>query len=78
MSAEQNKARVLEILERVVNGHDPEALGAFTTNPEVLGSARGLPAAFPDVEVDIRWIVAEDDMVVAFHGLAAAPSRVRG
>jgi len=69
MSAERNKETVVEILERVINGHDPEALGAYSSNPAVLGAAHGLVAAFPDIVVDVRWIVAEDDMVVVFHGL---------
>jgi hypothetical protein len=25
--------------------------------------------AFPDLEADVRWVVAEGDMVVVFHGV---------
>src|SRR4029453_3273304 len=48
----------------------------FTSNPAVVGSARGLLQAFPDLRADVRWIVAEDDMVVVFHdvrGTQAGP-----
>jgi predicted ester cyclase len=64
MAAERNKARVLELIDRVTNGHDLTALEEFTSNPAVVGSARGLLQAFPDLRADVRWIVAADDMVV--------------
>src|SRR6185312_13534309 len=67
MTAEQNKARALDLLERVINGHDIDALGDYTSNPAIMGSAGGLLRAFPDIEVDVRWVVAEGDMVVVFH-----------
>ena len=67
MTAERNKARVLELIERVTNGHDLSALGEFTSNPAVLASARGLLTAFPDLRATVRWVVAEGDMVVVFH-----------
>ncbi len=66
MSAEQNKARALELFNRVLNGHDLAALDEFTSNPAVVGSATGLIRAFPDLEADVGWIVAEGDMTVAF------------
>jgi hypothetical protein len=55
------------LIDRVTNGHDLTALEEFTSNPAVVGSARGLLQAFPDLRADVRWIVAEDDMVVVFH-----------
>jgi predicted ester cyclase len=67
MSSASNKATVLELLDRVMNGHDAAALEAFTSNPSVLGSGRALLGAFPDLEVEVQWIVAEGDMVVVFH-----------
>lgn len=67
MSVEQNKARVLDLLDRVLNGHDLEALEEFTSNPAVLASARGLVHAFPDLQAHVQWMVAEGDMVVVFH-----------
>jgi predicted ester cyclase len=67
MSAERNKRRVLDLIERVTNGHDVDALATFTSNPAVLGSARGLLRAFPDLRAEVSWIVAEGDMVVVFH-----------
>jgi predicted ester cyclase len=69
MSVEQNKARVLDLIERVMNGHDGDALEEFTSNPAVLGSGRGLLHAFPDLQADVQWIVADADMVVVFHNL---------
>ena len=70
MSAERNKARVLELLDRVLNGHDLAALAEFTSNPAIIGSATGLLAAFPDLAVEVEWIVAEGDMVVLFHSMS--------
>ena len=67
MSTERNKARALEMIDRVLNGHDAEALGEFTSNPAVLGSGASLLRAFPDLEADVRWIVADGDLVVVFH-----------
>jgi len=69
VSAEQNKSRVLDLIERVMNGHDGDALSEFTSNPAVLGSGLGLLRAFPDLEAHVKWIVAEGDMVVAFHSM---------
>jgi len=69
MDSDRNKARTLELIERVLNGHNIDALSEFTSNPAVLGSASGLLSAFPDLVADVRWILAEGDMVVTFHGL---------
>ncbi len=66
MSTDRNKARVLDLIDRVMNGHDADALAEFTSNPAVLGSGRGLLEAFPDLEATVHWIVAEDDRVVVF------------
>lgn len=70
MSTERNKARVLELVDRVLNGHDLAALTEFTSNPGIIGSATGLLTAFPDLAVDVEWIVAEGDMVVLFHSMS--------
>jgi predicted ester cyclase len=69
VSTERNKARALELVDRVLNGHDLAALTEFTSNPAVIGSATGLLTAFPDLAVDVEWIVAEGDMVVFFHSM---------
>lgn len=66
MSSERNKARALELFERVLNGHDLEALHDFSSNPAVVGSATGLLRAFPDLVAVVGWIVAEGDITVAF------------
>jgi predicted ester cyclase len=67
MSAERNKARVLDLIERVTNGLDLEALEEFSSNPAVLASGRGLLRAFPDLRAEVKWVVAEGDMVVVFQ-----------
>jgi predicted ester cyclase len=69
MSTERNKARALDLIDRVLNGHDLGALDEHTSNPAVVASATGLVRAFPDLEADVRWVVAEGDMVVVFHGV---------
>jgi predicted ester cyclase len=60
---------VLELIERVMNGHDLGALDEFTANPAVVASGAGLLRAFPDLETDVRWIVADGDMTVVFHDI---------
>ncbi len=67
MFADRNKARALELIERVSNGHDLGALDEFTSNPAVVASVTGLLRAFPDLEADVRWIVADRDMTVLFY-----------
>jgi predicted ester cyclase len=67
MAAERNKARVTELMQRVLNEHDLSALEEFTSNPMVVGSATALLQAFPDLRVTVRWMVAEGDIVVVFH-----------
>ena len=68
MSREQNKARVLELVDRVLNGHDVDALHEFTTNPAVLSAGGGFVDTFPDLRTEVGWVVAEGDMVVVFLG----------
>jgi len=46
MSAESNKATALDLIERVLNQHDLEALEEFTSNPAVVAAGRGLVSAF--------------------------------
>ena len=67
ISAARNKARALELIDRVLNRHDVGALNDFTSNPEVVASGASLLRAFPDLEADVRWIVADGDMTVVFH-----------
>jgi predicted ester cyclase len=66
VTSEQNKARALELVERVMNGHDLDALKDFTSNPAVRASAAGLVTAFPDLQATVKWSVAEADMVAFF------------
>ena len=69
VSAERNKSRVLDLVERVMNGHDADALAEFTSNPAVLGAGRGVVQAFPDLQVEVQWIIADGDMVVVFYSM---------
>ena len=66
MSAERNKARMLDLIARVMNDHDVNALPEFTANPSVAGSVLGLVTAFPDLVAQVVWIVAEGEMVTAY------------
>lgn len=66
MSAERNKARMLELIERVLNGHDVEAMPEYTSNPGVVGAVSGLVSAFPDLVAEVGWIVAEGGMVATY------------
>ena len=66
MPAERNKARMLEMIERVLNGHDVEALPEYTSNPSVVGAASGLVSALPDLVADVGWIVAQGGMVATY------------
>jgi predicted ester cyclase len=66
MSAQRNKTRMLELIDRVINGHDLDALSEFTSNPSVAGSASGLMRAFPDLDARVVWIVAEADLVATY------------
>jgi hypothetical protein len=69
MSTERNKTRALELLDRLLNGHDVEALGEYTSNPAILGAGAALVRAFPDLEGQVNWAVAEGDTVVIFHDI---------
>ena len=69
MKSDQNTARALELIERVLNGHNIGALDEFTYNQAVVGGAASLLSAFPDLEAEVSWIVAEGDMTVTFFGL---------
>jgi predicted ester cyclase len=57
---------MLELIERVMNGHDLAALEEFTANPSIARSASGLVNAFPDLVVDVAWIVAEAETVTSY------------
>jgi predicted ester cyclase len=69
VSVERNRARALELVDRLMNGHDADAIEEFTSNPAVAGSGTALLRAFPDLRATVRWVVAEGDMVVLFHDI---------
>ena len=66
VTTDRNKERVHELIDRVLNGHDLAALDEFTSNPAVQGSGAALVRGFPDLRAEIRWMVADADMVVVF------------
>ena len=66
MTADERRKRVLELIETVINSHDPDAIVRFTAEPGIEGTVRSLLGAFPDLHFDVVWTVAEGDRVVAF------------
>ncbi len=66
MTADERRKRVVDLIDHVINAHDPDAIGRFTSHPGIEGTVRSLIAAFPDLHFDIVWTVAEGDRVVAF------------
>ena len=70
MTPEERRERVLELIDNVINAHDPEAIGQFTAEPAIQGTVRSLLAAFPDLRFDVVWTVAESDRVVVFADMS--------
>jgi predicted ester cyclase len=66
MRPEQRRTRVLDLIDAVINAHDPVAISRFTAEPAIQGTVRSLLTAFPDLHFDVLWTVAEGDRVVAF------------
>jgi steroid delta-isomerase-like uncharacterized protein len=79
--AENNKARIIEFYDKVVNAHNPDMVDSFFTddftdpqmNPDKPVGVAGIKAsfkndfftAFPDGHVDVHFLVASGDTVVA-------------
>ncbi len=65
--SEQNKARVREYYERVLNGRDLEAVDQFFADERMVeGVRRGCFAyfnAFPDLHISLDELIAEGDKV---------------
>ena len=66
MTADERRKRVVEMIDRVMNAHDLDAIGRFTSDPGIEGTMRSLIDAFPDLHFDVVWTVADGDRVVAF------------
>jgi predicted ester cyclase len=66
MSPDDRRNRVLDMFDRVINSHNPEAIKRFTASPAIEDTVRSLLAAFPDLHFEVEWTVAEDDRVVVF------------
>lgn len=66
MTHEENRLRVIALIEEVVNAHDASAIERFTASPSIEGTLQALLAGFPDLRFDIVWTVAEGDRVVSF------------
>ena len=65
MNDDECRARVLELFDRAVNAHDPEAIRRFTTDAGIEETFRSLLEAFPDLHFEVGWTAAEGDRVVA-------------
>jgi predicted ester cyclase len=65
MTSDENRARVLELFEVVINGRDADAIPRFTVNPHIDGTLRSLLGAFSDLRFEVRWTVSEGSRVVA-------------
>jgi steroid delta-isomerase-like uncharacterized protein len=65
--SEQNKARVREYYERVINGRDLDAVEEFFPDERMIeGVRRGCFSyfnAFPDLHCSLEELIAEDDKV---------------
>ncbi len=66
-SPEQNKARVLDLIERCINEYDPSVVHQFTSNPRVIEFQTRALESFPDMHSEVRWTVAEEDRVVTWQ-----------
>ena len=66
MTPEENRLRVIDLFEEVVNAHDSSAIERFTTSPPIQGTLQALLAGFADLRFDVTWTVAEGDRVVSF------------
>lgn len=60
------RARAVALFDQVINAHDEQAIGRFTQSAHISDALRQLLRGFPDLHVDIQWMTAEDDRVVAF------------
>ena len=91
MSAADNKALVIAFYEQAFNGDEPEKAAAahlgerYTQhNPEAqdgpdafVGYAHWLRGQFPELQLDIKRAIAEDDLVVTHSNLHLAPGELR-
>ena len=66
MTPEENRLRVIDLFEEVVNAHDSSAIERFTKSPPIQGTLQALLAGFTDLRFDVTWTVAEGDRVVSF------------
>jgi predicted ester cyclase len=66
MTADERRQRVLDLIDNVINAHDPDGIKNFTSDPGIEGTVRSLVGAFPDLHHEVIWTAAEGDRVVAF------------
>lgn len=64
---ERNKRIVRDLIDRCINGHDPSVVHGFTTNPRVIEFQTRVLESFPDLRVEVQWMVAEDNKVVSWQ-----------
>lgn len=69
MSDSPAAQRLREIVEVCINGHDPDAIDRYTANPHVRGSIHSIVGGFPDVHVDIQWMMGDGSKAAYFGSL---------
>jgi predicted ester cyclase len=63
VTAEENKDVVRRFVETVFMRHDPSRIDDFVSNESLKQLAPGMVQAFPDLEMTIHHLIAEDDLV---------------
>lgn len=66
---ESNRALVMGIHGRCMNGHDLSALALYTDNPRLVESITRTATGFPDATFQVEWLLAEGDMVAGWTWL---------
>lgn len=61
-----NRALMTGFVRRCVDGHDCDALAAYTDNDRLIASMTSIVTGFPDLRCNIEWIAAEGDHVTAW------------
>jgi pimeloyl-ACP methyl ester carboxylesterase/predicted ester cyclase len=61
-----NRAVLVGVVGRCLNGHNLDALSLYTDNPRVAASLTSAATGFPDARCRVEWVIAEGDMVSAW------------
>lgn len=63
MSSMESKRVVSRFIEEVFIEHDTSRIAELVSNEELIQVAPGMLAAFPDIEMTVEDLIAEDDLV---------------